>query len=221
MKKILLMIGSTRRKGTSYSFASTIKRLAEEKGYEAEIISVMDYFDHKKEMDTLKTLISESEYIGLIMPLYVDYMPYPVIWLLEKLNHDFKNDMKGKGFFAICQYGFPDIALGMPILRSCKSFAEAMSMNWLGGLSYGGGAMIDGRRLEDIGKSGQKIIAGFNLALDEVIKGNQIPERAQAMITIRIPKILYRPMAVFLNHRSRQICAKNGVKDFYAKPYLE
>jgi multimeric flavodoxin WrbA len=39
-KKLLLINGSPRKKGTSYSFARTIKLLAENCGNEAEIISM-------------------------------------------------------------------------------------------------------------------------------------------------------------------------------------
>lgn len=220
-KRLLILNGSPRKKGTSYSFGRTMKILFEEEGNSAEIQHVIEYFDEVKIFDDLKNSIEQSDIIALIAPLYVDTLPYPTIWFLEKLATEHKTDLRGKSFFAIGQCGFPDITRNEPLITSCRLFAEETGMKWLGGLSYGGGAILNGELVENLGKEGRKITLAFKLALDDLSQGREISSKSQELITVKIPKILLRPLAAFLNHKSRKLGKKNGVKDLSKKVYLE
>jgi hypothetical protein len=93
-------------------------------------------------------------------------------------------------------------------------------MKWLGGLAYGGGAILDGALLENLGRKGQKITSAFQLALDDVFQERMIGAKAQELLTIRIPKILYRPLAALLNSNSKKMAKKFGT-DLTRKVYLE
>ena len=220
-KRLLLLNGSPRKKGTSFSFARTLGILSEDLGSKAEIIHVIDYFDGKKDFDALKNLVLQSDIIALIAPLYSDTLPYFDIWLLEKFIRDCSAELNGKYFFAVGQCGFPDITRIEPLLDSCRFFAEEAEMKWLGGLAYGGGPMINGKDLEDLGKKGEKISLGFKLALLNVLEGEKIPSKSQELITVKIPKILYWPLAAFLNNNIRKLAKENGNADFSSKAYLE
>ena len=218
---IIILNGSPRKKGTSYSFARTIQKLAENDGNTAEIIHIIEYFDGGKSFEDLKAILGQSKIISLVTPLYVDTLPYPVIWFLERLLRELKPELRGKRFFAIGQCGFPDVTLCQPLLGSCRCFAEATGMNWLGGLGYGGGAIIDGALLEDLGSKGKKITAAFKLVLADVIHGRKISSKAQNLLTVKIPIILYRPLAAFLNYKARKTAQKSGITDLSRKFYLE
>ncbi|NLY89180.1 MAG: NAD(P)H-dependent oxidoreductase [Firmicutes bacterium] len=222
-KRLLLLNGSPRKAKTSYVFARTIKHLAEKKGHKAEIIHIIEYFDEEKHFDALKDIILPQDILGLITPLYVDTLPYPVIWFLEKLSCDLAGELKGKEFFAVAQCGFPDADLLHPLLESCRYFAKAVEMRWLGGLGYGGGALIDGTPLEKLGRKGKKIISAFTSALDDIVEGKNISPSAQGLLTAKIPKILYRPLAAFLNYRKKREAYLQGVSDadLTRKTYLE
>ncbi|WP_105615279.1 NAD(P)H-dependent oxidoreductase [Vallitalea okinawensis] len=220
-KKLLIFNGSPRKKGTSFSFGRTLKILIEEAGHTAEILHVIDFFDEKISLEGLKYNIEKSDMIALVAPLYVDTLPYPVMWFLEKLAADFQTDLRGKNFFAIGQCGFPDITRNEPLIESCRLFAEETGMKWLGGLSYGGGAILNGKLVENLGKEGRKITAAFKLALEDALQGKQISSKSQELITVKIPRILLRPLAAFLNHQSRKLGKENGIKDLTKKVYLE
>ncbi|MFZ5353018.1 MAG: NAD(P)H-dependent oxidoreductase [Bacillota bacterium] len=220
-KNIMIFNGSPRKKGTSYSFANAIKKLAEEMNCNADIYHIIDYSDEKLELESLRDLLNKSDIILLAAPMYFDTFPYPVIWFFEKLIAEFYTELQGKSFFAVCQNGFPDITLFEPMLGSCKCFAEAAHMKWLGGLAYSGGAIINGTPVEELGGRGKKITAGFRLALEDVLQNNKISSNAQDMITIKIPKLLYYPLAVFLNHRAKAAARNSGSKNLYAKVYLD
>jgi multimeric flavodoxin WrbA len=220
-KRLLLLNGSPRKKGTSYSFARTIKMLVEGSGNTAEIIHVIDYIDGKEALEGLKGQILQSDTIAMIAPLYADTLPYVDIWFLEKLIGECDNELRGKCFFAIGQCGFPDITRIEPLLNSCRIFAEETKMKWLGGLAYGGGAMINGSLLESFGKQGEKITLGFKLALENILKGEKISSKSQDIITVRIPKPLYWPLAAYLNNNARKQARENGNIDYKKKVYLE
>lgn len=220
-KRLLLLNGSPRKKGTSYSFSRTIKLLAEDKGSTAEIMHVIDYFDGKEDFNHLKGLIEQNDIIAIISPLYADTLPYPDIWFMEKLARDYSHELKGKDFFAIGQCGFPDITRIEPLLESSRYFALETGMNWLGGLAYGGGAMLDGALLEDLGKNGEKLISGFKLALDSILKGKEISPEVQKLITMKIPRLLNWPLAAFLNNNAKKLARENGNVDYKRKVYLE
>lgn len=220
-KKLLLLNGSPRKKGTSFTFARTLSLLTAQTTHKCQIVHVYDYFDGKEDFNNLIALIAESSEIGLIAPLYVDTLPYPDIWLLEKLqkaNQD--RFLEGKGFFAIGQCGFPDITRCEPLLNACRFFAEECQMIWLGGLAYGGGAIINGARLEDLNKKGEKMIQVLKMALQSVLENQPIKQECQQLFTLKIPKFLFRPLALYLNNMSKKEAQKHGVKDLKVKAYL-
>ena len=220
-KRLLLLNGSPRKKGTSYSFSRTIKKLTEDSGNTAEIIHVIDYFDGREAFEGLKDIILHSDTIAMIAPLYADALPYVDIWFMEKLLGNYSNELRGKCFFAIGQCGFPDITRIEPILNSCRLFAEETEMKWLGGLAYGGGAMINGSLIESLGKKGEKITLGFKLAMQDILQDRKISSKSQELITLRIPKLLLWSVAAFLNNNARKLARENGNVDYKKKVYLE
>lgn len=220
-KRFLLLNGSVRKKGTSYSFARTMKKLIEDMGGTAEISHVIDYFDEEKEIHEFESLMQEVDFLAMIAPLYADALPYYDLWFLEKVADTCSQVLEGKGFFAIGQCGFPDITRIDPILDACQIFAQEMKMEWLGGLAYGGGAMLDGAFLEELGEKGEKITQGFKLALQDIFSGKAISDSSQELITVKIPKILYWPLVVFLNHSIRKKARESGNPDYKRKVYLE
>lgn len=220
IKNILILNGSPRKKGTSFSFTRTLKILAEKEGCNAQIVHVIDYFDGREELENLRELIAKSDIIGLTAPLYSDALPYVDIWMLEKLADTCAKELRGKSFFAIGQCGFPDITRIEPLLEECSFFAGETGMNWLGGLAYGGGSMINGANMEDLKKKGEKITKGFKLAIDNIIRGEKIPTGAQDLITVKIPSLMYRPLAALLNSMTKKRARESGNIDYKVKAYL-
>ena len=155
------------------------------------------------------------------MPMYVDTLPAPVIWFLEKLTVDCQQELKGKKLFAVSQCGFPDVTLLQPSIESCRLFAHANEMIFLGGLGYGGGAIIDGALMDNLGSKGKKLTANFKMAVDDIADGKIIQKEVQDNITIKIPKIAYWPLAAFLNYKNRKSARKLGITKLKGKMLLE
>jgi multimeric flavodoxin WrbA len=222
-KKLLILNGSPRKKGTSFSFALTIKKIAEEEGNIAEIVHIIEYLEEGKSMESLRGKLSESDILVLSSPLYVDSLPHPVIWFFEELHRGFKKELKGKSFFAVAQCAFPYPDLLDTLLGSCRCFSEAVGMKWAGGLRYGGGVMINGQLMENLGKKGEKITSAFRLALKAVYEGKEIAPEVQQIFSRDFPKVLARPIAMLLNHRIKSSAKKQGLsaEDIRRKAYLE
>jgi multimeric flavodoxin WrbA len=221
-KKMLIFNGSPRKAGTSFRFAETIRDLAEEAGCRGEIFHVIDCFDGKCDFGDVCDKMTQSDILCLVAPLYADTLPYPVLWFLEKLAGEYGNELRGKGFCAVGQHGFPDIAVCGPLLATCQCFAAATGMQWLGGLAYGSGAMLNGTPLTELGRKGEKITAAFKLALDEIIAGQPIGPQPQAMLKQAgaIPRIFYGLIAAYLNSKARKTARELGVGDFISPTYL-
>ncbi len=220
-KKILLINGSPRKKGTSASFARTIKMLAKNSGDTAEIVHAIDYFDRKKELADFYYLAAKSDVIAMIAPIYSDALPFFDIWLMEKMADEPGCDLRNKVFFAVGQCGFPDITRVEPLIDECRLFALETWMKWFGGLAYGGGAMIDGTHLENLGKEGEKLTKSFEIALENIGENKKIPSACQDLITVKIPKILYRPLAAYLNRKIKKRAKENGNAGIMKKVYLD
>lgn len=221
-RSIVLINGSPRRNGTSYSFARTLEILAEEDENTATVIHAIDYFDRKASLYHLKSIISQSDFIGLVMPMYADTLPYITIWFLEQLSLGFKNELRDKSLFSIVQCGFPEVALCQPAIKSAGFFAEDMGMNWLGGLGVGFGAFINGTLLENYGSRGRKITSAFKHLLQDVFSGNKVSTTVQNLLTPRVPKFLYRPIAFFYNEKiKREAIKKYGIRNLDRHVYLE
>ncbi|HYF92482.1 MAG TPA: NAD(P)H-dependent oxidoreductase [Symbiobacteriaceae bacterium] len=221
VKRLLLLNGSPRKQGTSSSFARTITALAAEAGCATEIEHAYDYYDGRRSLGALRELIAGADLIGVVAPLYFDTLPGAVVWLFEQLFREMRTELEGKALFAVGQGAYPFAALMQPLIGSCRCFAEATGMQWLGGLGYGGGVLLDGARLEDIGAKGRRIIKAFRLALNDLLARRMISPEPQEQLLVRIPKFLFRPLTALLNYRVRSLARRHGVPDLGGQVYLQ
>ena len=197
-KKMLIINGSNRIKGNSLHIAQSLKSISEKKGIESSIINTLDYF--QKDMNNVENLISSSDFIVLISPLYVDTFPYPVIDFMERIEKNYKSIIKNKGFFVIGQCNFPESRRIIPMLKSAEIYAEKLEMKWLGGLSFGGSVvMIEGKKLEEAGKVGAKMIKGMELAIDNILNGDVISKEAQNTFKSDMNRLIFKPFVFIAN----------------------
>ena len=112
--------------------------------------------DEKKEV--LLRLVDESDLIILASPLYVDSLHSQVIETLELIaeHEKGKHDLDKKSFVAISNGGFPEATQNSTALTVCRLFAKQVGFNWAGGLTMGGGGMIAGQPLSELGGQSSK-----------------------------------------------------------------
>ncbi|GEM_PF-504768 len=210
-KNILLLNGSTRVKGNSLNICKSLNKSILDKGLESEIENIQEYFN-KNNVQELVGKLANADVIGIVAPLYVDAFPYPVISFLEELESNFRELLRGKSLFVIGQCNFPESRRIIPMILSGKCFAEELEMKFLGGLAYGGSIIrIEGRTLEEAGKEGQRMIKALDMAVDEIINGEDISKKTMELFKNDVNRFLLKPLVFVAN-----IMFKRGKKKMEA-----
>lgn len=151
----MLLIGSAKPHGTSTSEALGTQLMASlaTRGVEGEVrfVSRVTHSD-----TTLARFVAElrtHELLVIASPIYIDALPALVTMTLEAIAAD----RAGTGepppltVALILNCGFPE-ARHTSVARTITSlFARKARARWAGALQLGGGGVINGRRLEQIG----------------------------------------------------------------------
>lgn len=221
MKKTILYInGSSRKNGTSSSFIKSLTELSKLKDCEVNELSSIDYVGDKYNKEKLHQVLKNSDTIAIVTPLYIDTLPYSLIYFLEQVSLNYSDILIGKNLFVIGQSGFPDPMVLDQVVLSCELFAQEHNMNFLGGIRYGGGVMINGSNLNELGKKGKTLVDNFETMLEQIINGYDISEQIKSNLTNKVPKFLYRPLSFFLNSNTKKQALKNKIDNLNEKVYI-
>lgn len=203
-KNILLLNGSTRIKGNSLHICESLAHCFRNKDADVQIESIQKHFN-KKDIINMEEDFKNADVVGLVTPLYVDALPYPVIAFLEEIEERFGEILKNKDFFLIVQCNFPQSFRNEPVVLSCECFAKEVGMNFLGALTYGGSVVrIEGRTLEETGKEGARMISAMDLSVEDIVNNREISEEAKDLFKNDIPQIFVRPFTVIGNFMFKQ-----------------
>ena len=121
---------------------------------------------------------------------------------------------------AICQSGFPEQSQNDVALRICRNFARAAGFDWAGEIPMGGGGMIDGRPVADLGGQVRRRARALALTADALCEGRDVPDEAvTAMGKLPTPAAVYRAGG---NLGWRRQAKKAGVRSqVAARPFEE
>lgn len=169
------------------------------KGLEVDIENTQDYFKLKS-IENLKGKFIKADVIGIVAPVYIDTLPYPVIDFLDKIEDNFSDILKGKSLFIIGKCNFPESRRVIPMILNCKCFAKEIEMKWLGAMAYGGSVIIiEGRGLEEAGKEGQRMIKALEMATEDIINGEKISKEAIDLFKNYISSYMIKPFTIVAN----------------------
>ena len=222
-RRALLLAGSP-KPGRSSSLAlgeHLIGDLAR-RGWDAETIKLRQVMN---DPDRLRAAAGEAEVVVLAYPLYVFGLPAPVVLSLEQLaeaRHQAdgaaraddagsvsETDSERPRLVAIVNCGFPEPGHNDLSLEMCRLFATQAGWHWAGGLSLGGGGVLDGNPLRERGpftRSVRKALALTAAALDA---GRDVPDEAVTLMAKpMMPPRAYRWLA---NYGWRHAARANGV----------
>jgi len=219
-KTALLLVGSPKGSdSTSNSLGTYLLDKLEEKGLTTrrEMIN-QSLCSHEKQAAMLQA-VDDSDLIILASPLYVDSLHSQVIKSLELIaQHErSKPDKNQKTMVTISNCGFPEASQTSVALAVCRIFARQVGFVWAGGLAMGGGGMIHGVPLDNIGGVARHQIKALKLAADALENGESIPNEASlSMAKLGIPRSLYTWMG---NRGWKQRAKPNiKVKQMYDQP---
>ncbi len=215
VKKALLLCGSPKPgPSTSRSLLDYLAHEFQGQGLEVQVFNLNHVNRDESLMVKILGEADRSDIIVAAFPLYIDGLPFPTIYALERIADHRRGVVGGttKGFAAICNCGFPEATQNQTALATCEEFSREVGFRWLGGLALGGGAAIAGRPLESLGGMARNIRAALGGMAKALARGEEVPaESMRLMARPLLPIWLYR---VVSNRGWRKQVKKNkaGVK---------
>jgi len=216
-----LLVGSPKgQSSTSNSLGTYLLEKLEQKGVNSEKIYINQCLGSEEKQAAMLQLVDSADLIILAFPLYVDSLHSQVIKTLEMIaeNEKGKPNLDKKRIVAMANSGFPEAKHNEIALAVCRIFAKQVGFTWAGGLAMGGGGMIAGRPLSELGGMVRNQKKALEIAADSLAKGEVIPEKAVVLISkIGIPKWMYIWMG---NHGWKQEAKRQiTIKELYQKPF--
>lgn len=216
-----LLVGSPKGpNSTSNSLGTYLLEKLEQQGVTSKKIYINQCLNSEEKQIDMLRVIGESDLIILAFPLYVDSLHSQVIKTIELIAEHEKGklNLDKKTFVAIANSGFPEAKHNEIALTVCRIFAKQVGYSWAGGLAMGGGGMISGRPLHELGGMVRNQKKALEIVADALSQGEAIPEKAVALISkIGIPKWLY----IWMGNRGWKKEAKQQIttKEMHNKPF--
>jgi hypothetical protein len=209
----LLLVGSAKADGASTSGALgsyLLARLAAN-GMQTETLLLYRNLRTPERTAALLAAVDAADLVILAFPLYVDTLPYLVTAALEQIaeHRAAQAAPSPTGFAAIVNCGFPEAHHNDVALAVCGQFARQTGMEWMGGLSLGGGGTVNGQPLAQGGGKVRNLVASLDLAANALSAGQPVPPQA---VELMAKPIISHALYVAVGNLSWHITAwQNGV----------
>jgi hypothetical protein len=218
--RAVLLVGSPKGPhSTSNSLGTYLLQKLQENGAPSKKIYLNQCLSSEENKTALLQLIDESDLIILTFPLYVDSLHSQTIETLELIaDHEKgKRSLSEKSFVAIANSGFPEAKHNHTALAVCRIFAKQVGFTWAGGLAMGGGAMISGYPLSELGGRVRNQIKALDMTAEALAQEEPIPEKAVALMS---KLVIRRWMYLWMGNRGwKQEAKKQGTLDrMYNQP---
>jgi NAD(P)H-dependent FMN reductase len=196
-RRALLLAGSPRGQASvSASLVDHLASLLRRRGLEVATESIHKSLRTDPGLHGLGTALAGADVVGLASPLYVDGLPGPVTAALEILERGRVATDPRPRFLALVNSGFPEAVHNDTALAICRLFAEQAGLEWIGGLAIGGGGMLAGKPLAELGPQGRAVVQALQLTAEAIAEGRPVPDTAQRLVRrLPIPTWLYRFLA--------------------------
>lgn len=217
----LLLIGSPKPGySSSESLGDYLLGQLQQKGYNIEKIKISRIIKTDIGIKQLISSINECDVLFMASPLYVDGVPAAVVKAMEIIAAQRKGreTVKKQILSAICNSGFPEANQNHPALDIYRNFARETGFTWSGGIALGGGGIINGKPLNDLGSRVKNVVRSLDLIAAALAGGNPVPKEAVELMAKPVaPHWLY----VLFSQIGWHIAAiKNGAhKRLNDKPY--
>jgi hypothetical protein len=194
-RRSLVLVGSPRgRASVSAGLASHLGGLLRERGVVVSTQWIQGSLRADPELNGIADALSGTDVVVLAAPLYVDSLPAPVTEALELLARKrARAAFPRPRFLAIVNCGFPEAVHTDTALAICRLWAGEAGLDWIGGLGVGGGGMLEGRPLAELGSRARSVTRALALSANAIARGEILPAEALGLArTLTIPAWLYR-----------------------------
>jgi NAD(P)H-dependent FMN reductase len=182
-KRALLLVGSAKPTGTSTSERlgmALMERLAL-RGIGGTVRHLHRDAHNERGLRELVASLRHHELLVLAVPLYFDAFPALVTRAMEAIVRDRRSNSNVPPLTVavLINSGFPESRHSAVARTIGALFARAAQARWAGALQLGGGGVINGRALEDVGH----VVDHLPHAIEETAKalasGSAIPQSAR------------------------------------------
>ena len=220
MMKTLLLIGSARSHSTSAVLGKRLLELLRAQGVETQAFYVHRVSTRPERLAEFLAASDEADIFILSSPLYVDCLPALVIQTLERLavHRQDGGGKAGQRMLALMNCGFPEAQHNETALAICRRFAAEAGFEWLGGLNLGGGAFINGKPLDKVGKIAKNVVRSLELTAQALGENKPLPAEAfELMSKLPMPAAVYTRVG---DMQWKRAARKYGTaKRLYERPY--
>lgn len=195
-QNVLLLVGSAKQPGhsTSESLGHYLCSRMATHGWGVQTLYVHQVLRTEERTRAMLQAVDTANLVVLATPLYVDSLPYLVTAMLECIAaHRAGATRQTEGrFVAIVNCGFPEAVHNDVALAICRQFARSSKLDWAGGLSMGGGGVVHGEPLDELGGRTSGIRHALDLAANALAAGLRVPEEsAELLAKPVIPSWMY------------------------------
>ena len=194
-RRALLLVGSPRGSASvSGAIAGHLESLLRGRGLTVATEHLQDHLRKDPELGKLAQRLDQADVVALATPLYVDSLPARVTEALELLARARSGVPSPHArLLAVVNCGFPEAVHTDTGLAICRAFADRAELDWIGGLGIGGGGMLAGKPLAELGGRARFVTRALDLTADAIAQGQVVPDEAQRLARkLPIPKWLYR-----------------------------
>lgn len=178
-RRALLLIGSSKPRGTSTSEALGT-HLMEQLALRGVVGEARHVHREAHSEESLRQFVADVRQHDLLIiasPIYIDSLPALVTRTLEAIADDRTGDPDAPPLTVamILNCGFPESRHAAVARTIGALFARATGARWAGALQLGGGGVIHGRPLEEVGHLAQHLPALLSEAAAALSVGQAIP----------------------------------------------
>ena len=217
---IVLLVGSPRGlQSTSNSVVKYLSNNLRELGDTTYTFLVNALIRKPEDMQEFLSTLKSADTLVLSSPLYNDSQPSSVVEFMERFTENWNSEGKAIRFAAIFNNGFPEAEHNDTALEICRMFAQANSLDWIGGLSYAGGQTVDGEDLISMGGAARFIRPALDLVAKALSNGEPFPSEAKALSRKYVtPLFLFGFVGKrFWNRKAKEYGAQTRLND---RPYV-
>ncbi len=215
MKQFLLINVSPRKNGTSAMLLNMCREHLAGKGH---CTQMMHLYPHLGDLSEIVKAAEEADVIVFSGSCYVNTYPADAYALLQALAAS-KEALNGKQVYGIIQGGMPYAHTHESGLTALELFSRQCGLNYMGGFVMGMGAMLNGQPLEKL-INGKKVAKQLNIFFDHMEKGEASPRQVYQAAQLRLPVIVWRFMARWMNKKIDRDLASRGIDVHQVSPYL-
>ncbi len=224
IRKVLFVVGSPKaRESLSQTLADFLTLKLADFGVETDMLWVTSPIRSEERTKRFNWMVDNASAVVLVFPLYADQLPSGMVKFLEDYSLHRQNHpgTLTQALMTVVHNGFPEARQNDHAVAVTRRFAELEGFRWLGGLTIGGGGLVQpGSDLDKDQHRTLRVRTALEAAAICLAGVWKEPLPGLVLEEIRkpfIPAWLYR---FFGNWRFRAAARENGVRfQMNARPY--